>query len=321
MALKEREKETSGKYLIWSGRHLTNLENPSFRYRGGVIRHESWNGIDLLRNGGGGSGISFSNIVDGKENLLGVLVFEGDGKIHLKGTDNKVLCEISVNERKIYDRKTGTLKDILVPGDPVMAEQVVVKNGEKALTIRPGADQIDFASAGGKWRIQSHYSEALQCQAFALYDLDADYDGSGRYQEMLHLSQKTRTIFNHKRNKTAGIVVDDDLRFWPGDVWNPASDIPFAGYLTTDGTQIYFTIPLHKKCQDRTITLNGRLTVRGTEGYILNMADISEFKITTNGYENLLRVIVEKPDKSVFSELNNIAVAVSLNHNPSIVFS
>ena len=42
---------------------------------------------------------------------------------------------------------------------------------------------------------------------------------------------------------------------------------------------------------------------------------VRRLQITTNGYENLLRVIVEKPDKSVFSELNNIAVAVSLNHN------
>lgn len=207
---------------------LDKLGKSKFSVSGGVVRHESWNGIGLLRNGSGGSGISFSNIVDGNENLLGVLVYESDGKIHLKGADNKVICEFSLNERKIYDKNTGTLKEI---------------------------------------------------------------------------------------------VVADDLKFKPGDSWDVPGDTPFAGYLTNGSNRIYFTIPLPKNCQGRNVTLSGDLTVRSTEGYLINSIDISEFSIHTEIFENLLRFIIEKKDKSKFSENNNIPVAVSLNNNPSIAFS
>lgn len=121
--------------------------------------------------------------------------------------------------------------------------------------------------------------------------------------------------------KYADTKIADSSCFQPGDVVNLSPNLPFAGYITGGKTQIICTIPLNRITEGRTVNLEGALTVRGMQEYVLNRVELSDYNISITPTHNFLRLIIENKDKSAFGGNNNCPLAISFEYGLKITFS
>lgn len=137
--------------------------------------------------------------------------------------------------------------------------------------------------------------------------------GGIKSKQILIISNSARTIYDYKSGTLKEILVDGDVsHFQPGEVFSISSDVPLAGFLTTSATEIFFTIPLPKDATGRTVNVAcTNLRVRGNAGYLVENKDISEYKIRTTIFTNLLSIRISQASGEKFYDTNNIAVTVA----------
>lgn len=131
-------------------------------------------------------------------------------------------------------------------------------------------------------------------------------------KSLLRINEANRVIYDYKSKTEKTILIEDDVKYNPGDVVSIASNTPFAGILTSNATEIYFTIPLHKNASGRIVAVTcANLRVSGNAGYIIENKDISQYKIKTVVSENMLSICISQTSGEKFYDTNNIAVTAA----------
>ena len=110
-----------------------------------------------------------------------------------------------------------------------------------------------------------------------------------------------------------------------GDVITIPYNMSASGYLTSNKTEVDFTIPLAQIAPtDLSATLSGRVFSRGTSGqYSLNNLDINNFGGALRVYNggSYLRVQLTGLDASAISDANNTAMSIMIVAGFTITFN
>ena len=113
--------------------------------------------------------------------------------------------------------------------------------------------------------------------------------------------------------------------FKSGDVLSITQNLSMSGYLTSNKTEVDFTIPLPMYAPSTlTVTLSGRIFSRGaTGGYSLNNLDVSNFSGTLRVYNagTFLRVQLTNLDTAGIVDPNNTAMSIMLVNGFTIAFN
>lgn len=134
---------------------------------------------------------------------------------------------------------------------------------------------------------------------------------------LLKVGEAVRTVYDYKTQSVKEILVESDVVFQPGETFKIKGDTPLAGYVTTGSTAIFFTIPLPKSAEGRTISVScNPWRVRGVQGCIVNQVNMDDYLIATPEVSgNLLKLHVRKKDLSeigtVFSNISGTLYYIS----------